>query len=320
MKAVVLDGKTLNPGDNPWHPVRDALGDGCDFIVYDHTEESQITERAQGAQVVLTNKAYLSTETIQALPELQLICVLATGVNSVDLEGAANRNVTVCNVPEYGTQSVAQFVMAQMLHHVHRLSFHDDRIREGAWQKSGSFSFWETPQIELADLNFGIIGFGRIGQAVARLASAFQMNVLVHTRNSQGIPSSYKAVSLPEVLQLSDVLSLHCVLTKETRGIINEAALAQMKSTALLINSARGSLIDEDALVNALKAGQLAGASLDVVPEEPIPGDSALLHAPNLLLTPHMAWASLKARKRLMQTTADNISGFLRRAPQNTVR
>ena len=319
MKIVVLDGQTLNPGDNPWTPIRDVLAEGDEFVVYEKTSAEDTLARATGAEILLTNKTPLNAATLNALPELRLICVLATGVNTVDLAAAKSNEVIVCNVPEYGTDSVAQFVMAQVLYHAHRVGFHDTRIREGAWAKYDAFSFWETPQVELAGLQFGIFGYGRIGKAVAKLAQAFGMNVLVHSRSHIDDQASVKSCTFDELLSQSDILSLHCVLNEETKGIMDAVAFSKMKPNAILINTARGSLVNESALANALENQRIGGAALDVVPEEPISENSPLLEAPNLLLTPHMAWSSVQARRRLMDTTALNIRSYQQGSPRHRV-
>lgn len=319
MKVVVLDGQTLNPGDNPWTPIQNSLGPSDKFEVYAKSNLQQTLERAANAQIVLTNKTQLNQQTLEALTDLKLVCVLATGVNTVDVEAAKRLGIRVCNVPEYGTDSVAQFVISQLLYFAHRVALHDAQIRNGKWGELGEFCFWDTPQIELAGLTFGIIGYGRIGQAVARLASAFGMSVIAYSPSGPKPDGIVTPVSLTELYNLSDIISLHCVLTRETQDLINAQSLSQMKKSAYLINTARGSLINEADLANALQAGVIAGAALDVVPQEPIQSESPLFRAPNLLLTPHMAWGSIQARKRLMQTTADNITGFISGDLQNTV-
>ena len=319
MKIVVLDGQTLNPGDNPWSPVQNTLGPNDKFEVFAKSNRGQALERSKDAHVVLTNKTPLDAQTLAALPDLKLVCVLATGVNTVDLDAAKRLGIKVCNVPEYGTDSVAQFVISQLLYFAHRVALHDRKIRQGKWAEVGEFCFWDTPQMELAGLTFGIIGYGRIGQAVARLASAFGMDVIAYSPSGPKPDGVATPVSLGELYQRSDVVSLHCVLTANTRHLINAKSLSEMKNSAYLINTARGSLIDEGDLARALQSGVIAGAALDVVPQEPIPAESPLLEAPNLLLTPHMAWGSVQARKRLMQTTAANIQGFFAGSPQNIV-
>jgi len=318
MKIVVLDGHTLNPGDNPWTPVELAAGD-AEFIVYPKTNHEDLLQRAAGAEVLLTNKTVLNRSAIHSLPDLKLICVLATGVNAVDLEAAKEREIVVCNVPEYGTRSVAQFVFAQILHFCHHTALHDRRIREGAWADCGEFSFWETPQIELVGRTLGVIGFGAIGKAVAQLGNAFGMRVIAFSPRLKCDHQPAQARSLDEVLAQSDIISLHCPLNAESEHLICTSTLNRMKPGVFLINTARGGLICEKDLVASLESGHLAGAALDVCEAEPIPATSALLKAPNLILTPHMAWGTLEARKRLTATTAANLSAWADGAPIHSV-
>lgn len=318
MKIVVLDGDTLNPGDNPWTPVALAAGD-AEFIVYPKTSPEELLQRAAGAQVLLTNKTVLNQSTIHSLPDLKLICVLATGVNAVDLEAAKEREIVVCNVPEYGTRSVAQFVFAQILHLCHHTALHDRRIREGAWADCGEFSFWETPQIELVGLTLGVIGFGAIGQAVAEIGNAFGMRVIAFSPRMKCDHPYAQTRSLDEVLAQSDIISLHCPLNAESEHLICSTTLNRMKPGAFLINTARGGLICEPDLLSALESGHLAGAALDVCEAEPIAANSPLLKAPNTVLTPHMAWGTLEARKRLTATTAANLAAWANGSPIHSV-
>ncbi len=316
MRILVLDGYTLNPGDNPWDPVA-ALGD---LEIHDHTPPEQIVERARAAQIILTNKAPLSDETIAQLDALRLICVTATGYNVVDGAAARRRGIPVCNVPVYGTDSVAQFVLALILNHCHQIARHDAAVHAGEWSRSPHFCFWLTPQLELAGKTIGIVGFGRIGRRVGELAHAFGLRVLACSP-SPGPEVAYpvRRVALAELFSLADFVTLHCPQTPATTGMVDRALLARMKPGAYLVNTARGGLINEADLAAALAAGRLAGAALDVVSTEPIAPDNPLLRAPNLVITPHMAWASLEARRRLMRTTAENIAAFLRGAPINVV-
>jgi glycerate dehydrogenase len=319
VRIVVLDGHALNPGDNPWDPVA-ALGD---FEVYDSSPRATVVARARGAEVVVTNKTRLPADALAALDGLRLIAVLATGYDNVDVAAARARGVTVCNVPAYATDSVAQHVFALLLEIAQRPAAHDAAIRDGAWQRSGEFTFWLSAPLELAGRTLGIVGYGRIGQRVAALAHAFGMNVLCATRSTgaRAAPSSgpLAFVPLARLLAESDVVSLHCPLTPETERMIDAAALACMRDDAILINTARGRLIDEDALAAALRSGRLAGAGLDTLSREPPPPDHPLLSAPRCVLTPHMAWASLAARRRLMLATAENIRAFVQGRPQNVV-
>ena len=317
MNIVVLDGYTLNPGDNPWTPL-EPLGD---VTVFDRTEPAAVTVRGKDANVLVINKVRISKEHLQRLPELKLIAVTATGHDCVDSNAARNKSVLVSNVPVYGTDSVAQFVFAQVLQLCHQISQHDGAVRAGEWKERGDFSFSLTPQIELVGKTMGIVGFGRIGRRVAALANAFGMNVVVHTRTAEDPPpyEGFEFDSLDNVARRSDVISLNCPLTHQTNGMLNATFLSRCKPTALLINASRGALVSELDLADALTAGKIAGAALDVVSKEPIGNDNPLLEAPNCIITPHMAWSTLEARQRLMQMTVDNVAAFQAGAPQNVV-
>lgn len=317
MKIVVLDGFTLNPGDNPWSGV-EAQGE---FTVYDRTPAELILERCVGADIVLTNKTPLSAETIAQLPELKFISVLATGFNVVDIAAARARNIPVSNVPIYGTDSVAQFVFALLLELCHKVALHDQEVKAGAWSAQPDFCFWKTPLIELAGKTMGIVGFGRIGRRTAALAHAFGMKVLAHDLYRGDAPD-YEGFEWSEIEDLfarADVVSLHCPLTPENKAFVNTALLERMKASSFLINTSRGPLVAQDDLVQALESGRLAGAALDVVTVEPIEADNPLLKARNCLLTPHIAWATLEARQRLMQTTVENVAAFIQGSPINVV-
>jgi len=316
MKIVVLDGNTLNPGDNPWDEVA-ALGE---FKVFDRTVPEKIVGRAAGADVVLTNKTPLAAETLAQLPDLKFIGVLATGYNIVDTKAARQRDISVSNVPIYGTDAVAEFVFSLMLNFYRQPQMHSDLVKMGEWQKAGDFCFWKTPLAELAGKTLGIVGLGRIGRRVGEIASAFKMKVLACNRSKTNPPPyPFEWREVPELFAESDVVSLHCNLTPENTKMVNKALLSGMKKTAYLINTSRGPLVDEADLAAALKAGQLAGAALDVVSAEPIRDDNPLLGAPNVTLTPHIAWAALEARKRLMKVTAENVAAFQAGAPINVV-
>ena len=317
MNIVVLDGFTLNPGDNPWTPL-EQLGT---VAVYDRTEPADVTVRGKDAEVLVVNKVRISKEHLQRLPNLKLIAVTATGHDCVDSNAAKKKSVVVSNVPVYGTDSVAQFVVAQTLQLCHHIARHDQAVRAGEWKERGDFSFSLTPQIELVGKTMGIIGFGRIGRRVAELANALGMRVVAHTRTPQEPPSyeGFAFDTLENVARQSDVVSLNCPLTHQTNGMINNGFLARCKPTALLINASRGALVNELDLAEALTKGKIAGAALDVVSQEPIGNDNPLLEAPNCIITPHMAWSSLEARQRLMQTTAENIAAFQSGTPQNVV-
>jgi len=317
MKIVVLDGYTLNPGDNPWTEI-EKLGE---VTVHDRTDAQQIVERASGADVVLTNKTPLTAETLDQLPALQFIAVLATGHNIVDVAAARQRGIPVSNVPTYSTDSVAQLTFALLLELCHHVGLHDELVRKGEWQGRGEFCFWDRPLIELAGKTMGIIGFGRIGRRVGELAHAFGMNVLAHDV-FQGDPPAYtpfawKTVS--EIFAEADVVSLHCPQTADNVGMVNRDLLELAKPELMLINTARGGLVNEADLAAALHTGRIAAAAVDVQTAEPPAQDSPLVGAKNCITTPHIAWATLEARRRLMATTAENIAAFIAGSPINVV-
>lgn len=317
MKIVVLDGYTENPGDLSWEGF-EALGD---MTVYDRTAADEILARAKGAQVLLTNKTPLNAETLAALaPELQYIGVLATGYNVVDIAAARSHGVPVCNIPTYGTAAVAQFVMALLLELCHHVGDHSRSVKAGDWSRCPDFCYWNTPLIELAGKTFGVVGYGRIGRAAAKLAAAFGMEVLAcDAHASAGSDGVARMVSLEELLAASDVISLHCPLLESNRGMINREAIARMKDGVLLINTSRGPLIDEQALADALHTGKVAGAGLDVLTVEPARPDNPLMKEPNCLITPHIAWAPKESRQRLMDIAVDNLKAWLAGSPQNVV-
>ena len=317
MKIVALDGHTLNPGDNPWDPVA-ALGN---FSVYDKTSDELVLERAAGAQVILTNKVPLTQVVFDALPDLQFVSVTATGFNVVDTEAARARDIPVSNIPVYGTDSVAQYAMALLLEMCHHVGHHDNAVHRGGWKDSGYWSFWETPLMELAGKTIGLIGFGRIGQRVGELAHAFGMEVWAYAPSPKDAPAyaPFALKSVEEIFAGADVVSLHCPQTPENTGFVNADRLATMKEGSLFINTGRGGLVDEQALLDALRAGKPSAAATDVASTEPIENGNPLLQAPNLLITPHMAWATVEARKRLMGMTADNIKAFQDGSPINLV-
>jgi len=316
MRIVTLDGHTLNPGDNPWDDIA-SLGE---LTVFDRTARDEVVQRAAGAEIVLTNKTPLSREIIRLLPRLQFISVLATGYNVVDIQAAKERGIPVSNVPTYGTNSVAQHTIALLLELCHHVGEHSLSTRSGAWSRQPDFCHWNTPLLELTDLTLGVVGFGRIGQRVASIAQALGMNVIRFKKDgsSMGHPG-IRGVSLDELARESDVISLHCALTPENNSFVNQAFLSKVKSAALLINTARGALINERDLLDALSAGRLGGAALDVLAVEPPPADHPLLHAPRCIVTGHMAWTSLRARQNLMRTTHRNIEAFLNQKPINVV-
>lgn len=315
-RIVVLDGHTLNPGDLCW----DAIASLGDLEVHARTHPGELPERAAGATALLTNKVVLDRGVITTLPALRYIGVTATGVNVVDLGAASDHGVVVTNVPAYSTDSVAQLTFALLFELTHRVGHHAEAVRQGRWSASPDFSFSDFPLVELAGGTFGIVGYGSIGRAVARMAQALGMTVLAHTRSAPGTGNANIAfVPLKALFERSDVVSLHCPLTPETHHLVNAERLGWMKRTALLLNTGRGPLVDEPALADALRTGAIAGAGLDVLGAEPPPGDHPLLRAPNCLITPHLAWATVAARRRLMQTTADNLRAFLAGRAVNVV-
>ncbi|HBG07731.1 MAG: glycerate dehydrogenase [Geobacteraceae bacterium GWC2_58_44] len=317
MKIVVLDGYTLNPGDNPW----DEVARFGELVVHDRTPDELIAERCAGAQIVLTNKTRLSARTLSELPELRLICVLATGYNVVDLEKSAQLGIPVVNVPEYGSDSVAQHAIALLLELTNRVALYDAAVKRGAWSRCLDFTLVAEPLTELSGKSLGIVGLGRIGGRVASIAHAIGMDILAHNPRQRTAPDGIPVQWLPleELFQKADVVSLHCPLTAQNEGVVNRALLGLMPSHALIVNTSRGALVKEQDLADALNSGTIAGAALDVSVQEPIPSDSPLLTARNCIITPHVAWATLAARRRLMATTARNIAAWLAGAPQNVV-
>ena len=316
MRIVVLDGYTLNPGDLTWDAFR-SLGH-C--TVHDRTPQESVVARAAEAEIVLTNKVVLDRAILGQLPKLRYIGVLATGYNVVDTAAARDRGVVVTNVPAYSTPSVAQLTFALLLELTHHVGHHAETVRAKRWSRNPDFAYWETPLIELDGLTFGIVGFGRIGAAVSGLAVAFGMTVLAHSRQRPpATPVPVRFVDLETLFRRSDVVSLHCPLTPQTERLMNAERLAWMKPTALLLNTGRGLLVDEAALASALNEGQIAGAGLDVLSQEPPPAGHPLLHARHCLVTPHIGWATAAARRRLMQVAFENLQAFLRGAPRNVV-
>ncbi|HMP78844.1 MAG TPA: D-2-hydroxyacid dehydrogenase [Pirellulaceae bacterium] len=317
MKIVVLDGYTLNPGDNPWTPV-EQLGQ---LTVYDRTPIAEIVARIGDADIVLTNKTPLTAETINQAPRLKFISVLATGYNVVDVAAARARDIPVSNVPVYGTDAVAQYVLAVLLFFIHRPDEHDRAVRAGEWKRREDFSFWLRPLQELNGKTLGIVGFGRIGRRTAEMAQALGMNILAHDVQRSAPPSyrEFEWADIETLFQRSDVISLHCPQTADNREFVNARLLATMKPSAILINASRGGLVNERDLTDALNSGRLAGACLDVVSVEPIASDNPLLAAKNCIITPHLAWAAVEARRRLMHTTAENIAAFQAGAPIHLV-
>jgi len=315
MKIVVLDGYALNPGDLSWEEIS-KLGN-C--IIYDRTPKELTVERALDADAVFTNKVVLNRETIQKLPKLKFIGVLATGYNVVDLEAATEAGIVVTNIPAYSTASVAQMVFSHILNFAQNVGVHARSVAAGEWAASADFAYWKTPQIELAGKTLGIIGFGKIGQEVAKIGSAFGMKVIFTSRSKKETTLEAVQVDLEKLLAESDFISINCPLTSENTGFMNKAAFAKMKPTAFLVNTGRGPLVNEQDLADALNAGMIAGAGLDVLSVEPALPDNPLAGAKNCYITPHIAWATFEARSRLMQIAADNLSSFLNGTPKNKV-
>ena len=316
MKIVILDGFVVNPGDLSW----DYLREFGEVTVYDRSVGEDVISRIGDAQIIMTNKTPLTEEIIATCSQLKLICVLATGYNVVDCEAARKRGIPVCNVPDYGTAAVAQFTFSLLLELCNAVGRHSNSVHGGKWTANKDFCYWETPQVELAGKTLGIIGFGRIGRAVGKIANAMGMKVIAYNRSrcEEGEKiGTY--VELPYLLQNADVISLHCPLTPENTGLIDADTIEKMKDGAILINTARGPLIHELAVRQALESGKLSGFAADVVTVEPIPADSPLLNAPNCILTPHMAWAPRASRQRIMECTQKNIRAFLQGRPINTV-
>ena len=317
MKLVILDGNALNPGDMSWDCFR-VFGE---VTVYPRTEGKQtVISRLAGADIVLLNKVPIDADILDACPSVKLICCLSTGYNVVDIQAARRRNIPVCNVPAYSTASVSQFTFALLLELCHRIGHHDQTVHAGKWTAHPDFCYWDTPQTELAGKTMGIIGFGRIGQAVGRIAGAMGMKVLAYSRSRRPEGEQIAAyVDLDTLLSSSDVISLHCPLFPETENLINTQTIAKMKDGAILLNTSRGPVINEQAVADALKSGKLQGAAVDVVSQEPIRADNPLLTAPNCIITPHMAWAPTEARQRILDVTMNNIRGYLSNAPVNVV-
>ena len=317
LKIVVLDGYTLNPGDLSWKDL-EALGT---VKIYDRTHPGEVVERATGAQIVLTNKTVLDGEALSQLPDLKYIGVLATGYNVVNLEAARRQGITVTNIPAYSTDSVAQMVFAHLLNITQRVGHYAEEVASGHWTKQADFSYWNTPLVELAGKTLGVIGLGHTGMATARIALAFGMQVLAYTSKSAAeLPAGIrKADSLEQVFSDSNVVSLHCPLTETTKNLVNMGRLKLMKREAVLINTGRGGLVNETDLAEALEKGLLAAAGVDVLSSEPpVPGHP-LVGVKNCFITPHIAWATLEARQRLMGQAVRNIEAFLSGQPINTV-
>lgn len=316
MKIVILEGNAVNPGDLSW----DILEQFGDVTVYPRTAPDEAADRIGDSEIVLINKTPITAQLLDKCSNLRLICVLATGYNVVDCAAARERGIWVCNVPNYSTNAVAQFTFSLLLSLCNRAEHHSNAVHRGKWSACPDFCFWETPQIELAGKTIGIIGFGNIGRAVGRIAKAFGMQVLAYNRSQ--CPEGNEIgvyTDLDTLLKESDIISLHCPLTPETKAIINKNTLSKMKDGAILINTARGPLVDESAVKDALISGKLRCAAMDVVSQEPIQENNPLLTAPNCIITPHMAWAPLEARQRIIDITVESIQGYLNGTPKNVV-
>lgn len=317
MKIVILDGLTTNPGDNPWTELS-SLGD---LTIYANSALDNVLQRAADADILITNKVKLGSSALANLPKLKFISVLATGYDVVDVNAAKKRGILVSNVPEYSTQSVAQHAFAGLLSLIARPEQHHQSILKGQWLESGQFSFWNQSLMELAGKTMGIVGLGRIGRAVANIASSFGMKLVAHSprRREPLTCPGFEWLEIEELFAQSDVVSLHCPTTLQSAGMVNRSLLSKMKSTAILINTARGALVDEKDLAEALNSKSIWGAFLDVVSVEPILPDNPLLTARNCLLTPHQGWATLESRQRLVKATAENVAAFLNGQPTNVV-
>lgn len=319
MKIVVLDGYTLNPGDLDWSDL-ESLGN-VDNHQWTEPDQETITNRMRDAAIVLTNKTPITKETIDNSPALRYIGVLATGYNVVDVEAAAGRSIPVTNIPIYGTDSVAQMAFAHILDFCHRVSIHSSDVKAGGWSNCRDFCYWKSPLIELTGKAIGIIGFGRIGRRVGELATAFGMRVLAHDIYQNNPPpwDGFSWSGIEELIVESDIVTLHCPLTADNKGLINAERLAKMKATALFLNMSRGPLVVDADLARALEDGTIAGAGIDVLEQEPPAPGNPLFSAPNITITPHIAWATREARSRLLNTAVDNIRAFLAGSPENVV-
>lgn len=324
MKIVEMDGFAANPGDiswEPWQNIESPDGGVCEFVKYDRSEPDEVVERAKDADIAITNKVVFSREVMDRLPKLKYIGVLATGYNVVDVEAAHEKGIVVTNIPAYSTASVAQLAIAHLLNIANNVAGHDASVHRGEWQNNADFSYQVSPQTELANLNFAVVGLGNTGMATARIANALGMKVIAYTSKAQAqLPDFIRKVeTIEDLFREADVLSLHCPLTPTTKYIVNREHLALMKPSAIVLNTGRGPLVDEEALAKALTNGAIRAAGVDVLTEEPPRHDSPLLHCPNCHITPHIAWATLAARQRLMKIAIGNIEAFLKGKPQNVV-
>ena len=317
MKIVVLDGYTLNPGDQSW----EAFTELGDFTCYDRTAPEDTIKRIGDAEAVITNKTFISAATIKACPTIKYIGALSTGINDIDIAAATERGIPVCNIPNYSTSAVAQLVFAHLLNICHHVEKHSEAVHNGEWTNNSDFCFWNFPLIELSGKTLGIIGFGRTGQATAKIAQAFGMNVLAYTRSPKKELENHnlRYADLEQVLGNADIISLHCPLSKSTQCLINKDTINKMKDGVIIINTSRGGVIAEKDLAEALENNKVSAAGLDVTSIEPIQKDNPLLNAKNCFITPHIAWAPLETRIRLMNIAVENLKTFISGSPINQV-
>ena len=317
MKIVILDATALTPGDLSY----DCINQFGEVTLYDRTDTlEQTIERIADNEIILVNKVPITEKVLEACPNIKLICVQATGYNIVDCDACAKRGIPVTNVPTYGTAAVAQFTMGLILEMCHRIGLHNHSVHQGDWIKCSNFCYWLTPQMELAGKTIGIIGFGRIGQAVGQLAKAFGMTVIAYNRSQCETGKAIaEYVDLDTLFTRSDIISLHCPQTPQTEKMINAESIAKMKDGAMLVNTARGGLVDENTLVDALESGKLRWAAVDVVSQEPMRQDNPLLSTRKCIITPHIAWAPIESRQRLLECVVENIRAFINGTPQNVV-
>lgn len=317
MKIAILDGKMLNPGDVDWSPIS-ALGE---TVIYDTTCAAELRSHAAGADVLLLNKVPLRKSSLKDIPDARFVGALATGYDVIDVAACAERNIPVCNVVAYGVDDVAQHTLTLLLELCRHTSEHSLRVKEGRWQQCGQWCFWEKTPVQLTGLTIGIIGFGTIGRRVGELANAFGMNVLAHTRTPRNPPQyrNFSFATLDQLLAKADVISLHCPLTENTHALINKESIARMKNGVILLNTARGPLLNEADVARALKNGKLGGLGTDVLAKEPPSASNPLLSAPNTIITPHMAWASVRSRQNIINLMAENIRRWRDGTPINVV-
>lgn len=314
MKIVVLDGHTLNPNDLSWKPF-EQMGT---LEVYPRTPPERLIERSVNAEVLLVNKVKLTADEINQLPNLKYIGICATGFDNIDLKRAAEKGITVTNIPAYGTESVAQHVFALLLELTNKVGLHNKSVHELEWVRNADFSYFKAPLVELASKTMGVMGYGAIGKKVCEIAAAFGMRVLVHSKHATNV-SAGELVSLETLFQESDVVSIHAALTPQTSGVVNDGLLSVMKHSALLINTSRGAIINESDLAHYLNSGKIAGAALDVLSKEPPIPDNPILTAKNCIITPHISWVSRESRQRLMDIAVENLQMYLKQTPVNVV-